>query len=76
MKLSEFFELVENAKESTPSEEGIHFGCDCGCGGEFYTGDDWDDVHNDSDAARKKLLTILINNNVITEIDDQRFENL
>ncbi len=28
--------------EGRPSAYGTRFGCDCGCGGDFYTIEDWD----------------------------------
>ena len=44
MKLSELeilFMDYDQAKWS-PDRMGVHFGCDCGCGGDSYTPEQWD----------------------------------
>ena len=45
MKLSDLEILMsdyENAKWA-PDRMGVHFGCDCGCGGDSYTAEQWDE---------------------------------
>lgn len=44
MTLTDLVDILyayENAKYS-PSLSEIHFGCDCGCGGDLYTSEEWD----------------------------------
>ena len=45
MKFSELvtlFQDYENAMYS-PSRSEVKFGCDCGCGGDSYTSESWDE---------------------------------
>lgn len=35
----------------SPSRLGIHFGCDCGCGGDSYTSEEWDEEERLADEA-------------------------
>jgi len=42
-KLLEYLaEYDEDDYYDCPSCLEVHFGCDCGCGGDFYTPEDWD----------------------------------
>jgi hypothetical protein len=36
----------------------VHFGCDCGCGGNRFTREIWDKMCRRSDAAQAKLEAI------------------
>lgn len=36
----------------------VRFGCDCGCGGDYYTEEEWDHMIYRSDLARDKLKEI------------------
>lgn len=45
MKLTDIeaiFYNYESAK-SSPSRMAVRFGCDCGCGGDSYTAESWDE---------------------------------
>lgn len=44
MKFSEIESLVEDyvVARYSPSRQAVHFGCDCGCGGNLYTRESWD----------------------------------
>jgi len=35
----------------SPAMQAVHFGCECGCGGDSYTNESWDDVHQAGDDA-------------------------
>ena len=35
----------------SPSRAGVHFGCDCGCGGDSYTSEEWDEEERLADEA-------------------------
>ena len=74
MKLSELIEVIKLADETTPSEQFVIYGCDCGCGGDFYEDDEygskyWEEAHDDIEEARKKLLDWCNVHNII----DDRF---
>lgn len=44
MKFSELKELFYNYEQArwSPTRMNVHFGCDCGCGGDTYTQESWD----------------------------------
>lgn len=46
MKLSNLQDLfyAYNGAKYAPSLSEIHFGCDCGCGGDSYTTESWDEA--------------------------------
>lgn len=44
--------------ESRPSRCGVRFGCDCGCGGDFYTLEQWVEGEKAADEAVEKLKSI------------------
>lgn len=41
--------------EGSPLATGVHFGCDCGCGGDSYTDEEWDQETEDYCNAIKEL---------------------
>lgn len=48
MKASELNLIVEEFNTyyiCGPSNMAVHFGCDCGCGGDTYTIEDWDELN-------------------------------
>lgn len=55
---SELLSIVEdyiyNVQQSDLNS-GVHFGCDCGCGGDFYTEKSWDEMVESHDTAIKRL---------------------
>ncbi len=44
MKFSELESLVQDYLNAcySPTRMSVHFGCDCGCGGDTYTTESWD----------------------------------
>lgn len=57
MKLSNIenlFAAYDQAKWS-PSRMCVHFGCDCGCGGDSYTEESWDAEEEAADLAIQKM---------------------
>lgn len=44
MKFTELKELINNYEQAlwSPTHMNVHFGCDCGCGGDTYTQESWD----------------------------------
>lgn len=47
MNLKKLIKLAENYDEHviySPLNMYVKFGCDCGCGGDLYTSDEWDKV--------------------------------
>jgi hypothetical protein len=44
MKLSEVIDVILNYESAkwSPSRIEVHFGCECGCGGDSYTAESWD----------------------------------
>lgn len=55
--ISNVRELVEDYFNS-PSMSAIIFGCECGCGGSYYTHEQWRDKEMASEKAMKKLKEI------------------
>lgn len=52
------FEELSNLVYAIECDErlsSVRFGCDCGCGGDAYTEDQWDDMVEEADQARIKL---------------------
>lgn len=39
----------------------VHFGCDCGCGGDSYTEEQWDAMCKYADEARDEFKTVCEN---------------
>jgi len=66
MKFSELEELINNycAAKYSPSRSHIKIGCDCGCGGNQYTRESWDE----EEAQAQKDIDIMkqwcYNNNI------------
>jgi hypothetical protein len=57
MLASELLDLFEAYEEYhyTPSDESVIFGCDCGCGGNLYTSEEWDMAHKKAFEVIKAL---------------------
>ena len=53
------FEALAKLVDAVRSDErrqSVRFGCDCGCGGDSYTGEEWDEMCDQADEARAKLV--------------------
>lgn len=63
IKSNELIDAIENftSYRYTPSDEGVHYGCDCGCGGDYYSRnpEDWDKAHEIVYKYRVELKDIL-----------------
>ena len=55
-ELEELFQDYDNSKWS-PSRMGVHFGCDCGCGGDSYTEESWDAEEETANDAILKMVS-------------------
>lgn len=63
IKSNELIDAIENfiSFRHTPSDEGVHYGCTCGCGGDYYSEhpEDWDEAHDIVYKYRAELKDIL-----------------
>jgi len=63
MKASEVLRIFENyfTYQYTPSDEGVNYGCECGCGGDFYSKypEEWDKAHEIVYKSRKEMEDLL-----------------
>jgi hypothetical protein len=66
MKFSELKELFDNYEQArwSPSRMHVNFGCDCGCGGDFYTQESWDAEEAQADKDIYKMKEWCYNNGV------------
>ena len=55
MKYKDLYDLVEDYHYD-PRRSEVRFGCDCGCGGDYYTYEDWVAVCDAADEAKRKLI--------------------
>lgn len=55
MNFNELLELISDI-EDDPSRGEIRFGCDCGCGGDYYTEEEWDVQVAAAEVAVQKLV--------------------
>lgn len=54
MKASELYSIVSDFEHyylHSDLNMEVHFGCDCGCGGDSYTEESWDRMCNAADEA-------------------------
>ena len=53
MTFSELKELFDDYSyaSSSPSRSEVRFGCDCGCGGDSYTVEEWDAEEDEAENA-------------------------
>jgi hypothetical protein len=54
--LEQLFQDYDSAKWS-PDMMGVHFGCDCGCGGNSYTTESWDAEVDAKNGAIVKMVS-------------------
>jgi hypothetical protein len=54
MTYDELKDLIYTYEED-PSLSEVHFGCDCGCGGDSWTIETWREYGEASDLAKEKL---------------------
>lgn len=59
MKFSELKELFDEYDQGiwSPSRMEVHFGCDCGCGGDNYTTEQWDAAEDACNEAIVKMVS-------------------
>ncbi len=72
MKFSELLELVlnYNSVQFTPSRLGVTFGCDCGCGGDMYTREEWDEQESEAQKDIDKMKEWCYNNGIEWDGDE------
>lgn len=59
MKDTMTFGTLSRLVEDVLSDErrmSVRFNCDCGCGGDAYTAEEWDDMCERADEARARLI--------------------
>lgn len=66
MKFTELKELIHNYEQAlwSPTRMNVHFGCDCGCGGDTYTTESWDAEEARADEDIYKMKEWCYNNNI------------
>ena len=68
MKFSELKELFENYEHAqlSPVYQDIHFGCDCGCGGDYYEANptQWEDEISNAETAILAMKSFCKNYNI------------
>jgi len=55
LEIADLHEVIMSSDINT----GVHFGCDCGCGGDTYTSEQWDKMVKDTEDAEENLLNLL-----------------
>ena len=72
MKFSELEELVRNYQsvQFIPSRLGVMFGCDCGCGGDLYTLEEWNYHESEAQKDIDKMKEWCYNNNIEWDVDE------
>lgn len=53
----------------SPAMSEVHFGCECGCGGDSYTAEQWDELHDDGDKAKEKFEKFCEDHNIEWDYD-------
>lgn len=60
MTLDDVVRMADLVEESrSPSEDGTKLGCDCGCGGDSWDYEDWEEAHNDAEECHKELVRLM-----------------
>lgn len=58
-----------NAWYDSPSRQAVIFGCDCGCGGDSYTSEEWEALARELEEATKEMKAMCEHLNVIFRDD-------
>lgn len=60
MKFSTLVQIVQayESAQWSPSRMNVHFGCDCGCGGDDYTAELWDEEEKEADRAIAEAIAL------------------
>jgi len=55
-KFTDILTVMQNYEQASysPSRMAVNFGCDCGCGGDSYTEEEWDAEEDAADLAIEK----------------------
>jgi hypothetical protein len=66
MKFSELEELFNDydAAKSSPSRSCVHLGCDCGCGGDSYTIEEFEEEENNADQSIENMKAFCKKHNI------------
>ena len=67
-KLVELFDMFD-AYRYTPADEGVIYGCDCGCGGDCYDNESWDEAFEMSEKTTRELREALESLGVEWDLD-------
>jgi len=66
MKFSELEDLLYEYTNAmcSPSRMHVNFGCDCGCGGDSYTVESWDEAERSAEETIQKVKDFCQKNNI------------
>lgn len=59
MTASELIDVVSAYKDRyvySDANSEVRYGCDCGCGGDFYTSESWDEMLADAEQAKQEFV--------------------
>lgn len=72
IKLSEIENIgndIHTVLYDDPIRQHVRFGCDCGCGGDYYTAEEWDQLLDSIDEARDRIEQFCEKNNIELDVD-------
>lgn len=58
MKASELYNIIQDFRDDYMYSDlmaSVRFGCDCGCGGDSYTSEQWEDMCNAADESEAQF---------------------
>lgn len=76
MKLSQVISVLDNFSNNvihTPFIEEVHFSCDCGCGGDSYTSDEWESLSKVYDATVDEAIVLCDQLGLIYDFNDEDY---
>ena len=75
MKASELQKLFdEHYYNDSPSEMDVHYGCECGCGGDSYTPESWDEAHKKAYESKENLKMALDKLGVEWDLEEEDYD--
>lgn len=59
----------QNYYIESPSMQQVHLGCDCGCGGDYFSVEEWDEIHDLGNKAKESLKIFCLDYNIDWDYD-------